>query len=172
MELVLSNPSYADMNQATQRWEDFEAEFYRDGSLRDIYVLDTQLQDWCAAANFIARRYRFEFTGGWQEAIFPRDIGQLFPTGPERQLTALSLDVSGVRVNCHFFTADEIEFDLDPAEVSDPSRLDGLFAFMKGLASAVGKDVLLTPENMREIAIFRCHPGADQMEHVPFGGFS
>jgi hypothetical protein len=59
------------MNKATHRWDVFEAEFYRDGSLRDIYVLDTQLQDWDAAANFIARRYRFKFTGGWQEATFP-----------------------------------------------------------------------------------------------------
>jgi len=160
------------MNQATQQWTVFEAEFYRDGSLRDIYVLDTQLQDWAAAANFIARRYRFEFTGAWQEASFPSDIERLFPTDPESPLTTLSLDVSGVRVNGHFFTAHEIEFDLDPAEVSDPSRLDGLFAFMKGLASAVGKDVLLTPENMREIAIFRFRSGADQIEHVPFGGFS
>jgi hypothetical protein len=87
-------------------------------------------------------------------------------------LTSLSLDVGGVRVNSHFFATDEIEFDLDPAEVGAPARLDGLFAFMKGLANAVGKDVLFTPENMREIPIFRCRPGAEQVEHVPFGGFS
>ena len=119
-----------------------------------------------------AGRYHFEFTGAWQEATFPCNIDRLFPTGPESQLTTLSLHVSGVRVNCHFFTPEEIEFDLDPAEVNDPANLDGLFAFMKGLATAVGKEVVLTPENMREIAIFRCRPGADQIEHVPFGRFS
>lgn len=59
------------MSQATQRWDVFEAEFYRDGSLRDIYVMDTQLQDWNAAVNFVARRYRFWFTDGRQEASFP-----------------------------------------------------------------------------------------------------
>lgn len=160
------------MNQATRRWDIFKAEFYRDGSLRDIYVLDTQLRDWNAAAKFIAQRYRLEFTGGWKEATFPTDIGQLFPTSPDSQLTALSFDVEGVRVNCHFFTTDEIEFDVDPAEVNEPSRLDALFAFMKELATAVGKDVILTPENMREIAIFRCRPEGDQVEHIPFGGFS
>lgn len=75
-------------------------------------------------------------------------------------------------MNCHFFAVEQIEFDLDPAEVSDPSRLEGLFAFMKGLASAVGKDVLLTPENVPSIVIFRCRPGATHVEHVPFGGLS
>jgi hypothetical protein len=77
-----------------------------------------------------------------------------------------------VRVNCHFFTTEETEFDLDPAEVSDPAKLDGLFKFMKGLASAVVKDVVLTPESMPQIAIFRCRPGAKRIEHIPFGGLS
>ena len=158
------------MSEVVQRWSAFEPEFYRDGSLRDIYVLNTQLPHWAAAVDFVAERYALSFTGAWQGASLPRDIEQLFPTDPESQATALSVDVGGVLVNCHFFAVDEIEFDLDPADVRDPSRLDGLFAFMKGLANAVGKDVLLTPENMREIAIFRCRPGAEQIEHVPFGG--
>jgi hypothetical protein len=164
--------SFADMSQATEQWKAFEAEFFQDGSLRDIYVLDTQLQDWRAAAEFINRQYKFEFTGPWQEANFPRDLKRLFATSQESGMTSLFLDVSGVRVTSHFFTIYEIEFDIDPAEVTDPFKLDRLFAFMKGLASAVGKDVILTPENMPDIAIFRCRPGADQIEHIPFGGFS
>ena len=36
---------------------------------------------------------------------------------------------------------------------------------------AVGKDVVLTPENMPETAIFRCRPGVDRIEYTPFGGF-
>jgi len=42
---------------------------------------------------------------------------------------------------------------------------------MKGLADALGKDVVLTPENMPEIIILRYSPGAD-MVYTPFGGFS
>lgn len=160
------------MSEAAQRWSVFESEFYRDGSLRDIYVLNTHLQDWATAVKFVAGRYAFHLSGAWQGTLFPPGIEPLFPTGPESQLTALSFDVGGVRLNCHFFAVDEIEFDLDPAEVSDPSRLDGLLAFMKGLSNAVGKDVLLTPENMRDFAIFRCRPGAEYIEHVPLGGFS
>jgi len=159
------------MSEATQRWSVFEPEFYRDGILRDIYVLKTQLQDWAAALNFVAGRSRFEFTGAWQGTSLPSDIERLFPTGPESEVTTLSVDLCGVQVNCHFFTTDEIEFDIDPAEVCAPSKLDGLFAFMKGLASSVGKEVILTPDNMPKIVIFRIRPGAEEIEHIPCGGF-
>jgi hypothetical protein len=40
------------------------------------------------------------------------------------------------------------------------------------LAEAVGKDVVLTPENMRETVIFRCRSGVHPIEHTPFGGFA
>jgi hypothetical protein len=163
----------ADMNQATEHWGTFAGEFYRDGSLRDIYVFNTRLRDWANAAAFIVdQKYKVEFSGAWAQPRFPSDIAKLFPKGPESELTVLAIELSGVEVNCHFFSPNEIEFDLDPAEVSDPSKLDGVFNFMKGLANAVGKDVVLTPENMPQIEIFRCRHHGDLVEHTPFGGFS
>ncbi|MFO0674814.1 MAG: hypothetical protein U0235_35225 [Polyangiaceae bacterium] len=42
---------------------------------------------------------------------------------------------------------------------------------MSGLANAVGKDAILTPESMPKIAIFRARPGTDRIEHLPFGDF-
>lgn len=161
------------MNQATEQWKSFAPEFYRDGSLRDIYVFNTLLDDWINVARFIVDQgYRISFSGAWTESAFPPDIGTLFPTGPESELTLLSIDVSRVYINCHFFSPQEIEFDLNPAEMSDSAKLAAIFDFMSGLANAVGKDVVMTPENMREIVIFRFRPGADRVEHRPFGGFS
>lgn len=160
------------MSQASSQWDTFAMEFYRDGSLRDIYVFETDLEDWRKMATFVGRNYQFTFCGEWREATFPPEIAVLFPRNDESALTMLAIDVTGVRVNCHFFDAREIELDLDPADVRDPSALNGIFTFMKGLARSVEKDVLLTPENMREIAIFRCRPREDLIEHAPFGGFS
>jgi hypothetical protein len=34
------------MSEAMERWRVFEPEFYRDGSLRDIYVLNTKRSAW------------------------------------------------------------------------------------------------------------------------------
>ena len=161
------------MNQATEQWETFAGEFYRDGSFRDIYVFETTAEDWSRLGSFlVAEKYKIRFSGAWSNASFPDDVGQLFPSGPESALTVLTIDVSGVLVNCHFFSQEEIELDLDPAEVDGPSKLDAIFCLMRGLANALGKEVLLTPENMREIAIFRCGPQTAVVEHTPFGGFS
>lgn len=163
---------FATMSQAKKQWKSFAGEFRHDGTLRDIYILDVQLDHWEKAAGFIIRRgYRIRFAGAWTQTTFPADIARLFPTGPDSVLTTLFIDVSGASINCHFFSPDEIEFDLDPREIVDPSNLEAVFEFMHGLANAVGKDVVLTPENMPETAIFRCRPGVRRVEYTPFGGF-
>lgn len=65
-------------------------------------------------------------------------------------------------------TETETEFDIDPLEVSDGPKLAAVFDFMYGLADVLRKEVLLTPENEWESAIFRCHPNADWIEYRPF----
>jgi hypothetical protein len=160
------------MNQATEQWQSFAGEFERDGTLRDIYVREVQIEHWEKAARFIVRRgYLIKFSGGWTQMTFPADIAELFPPGPENERTTLSIDVSGVLINCHFFAQDEMEFDLDPTDIIDSSRLNAVFEFMSGLANATGKEIVLTPENMPEVAIFRYHPGANRVEYTPFGGW-
>jgi hypothetical protein len=159
------------MSDIGNRWELFAKEFYCDGSLRDIYVLNTELQHWDAAARFIEGRYMLEFAGGWTGSQFPSGVARLFPKAADDPPTGLTIEVGSVRVVCHFFTIDEIEFDVNPADVGDVSSLADLFGFMSGLAEAVGKDVLLTPENCRDIPIFRFRPGVDSVCHVAFGGF-
>jgi hypothetical protein len=159
------------MSQATEHWSAFAAEFYRDGSLRDIYLKDTQLDDWNIIAQFVlGHAYPIAFSGAWSSVTFPPDIARLFPKSADDELTLLEIDVSGVRVCCHFFTEQEIEFDLDPSDVDTPYKLDAIFHFMKGLAAAIGKDAVLTPENMPDTPIFRCRPDASAVEHTPLEG--
>lgn len=155
----------------TEHWETFKAEFYRDGSLRDILVSGTNLKDWNRMAEHIAGKYRFRFSGGWSNSVFPDNLAALFPAGPDSSLTLLSIDVSGVVLNCHFFTEEEIELDLNPADIDQPSKLQDLFDFMSDIARVLNKDVVMTPEGMPEIPIFRVSPQLKDVEHTPFGGF-
>ena len=53
-------------------------------------------------------------------------------------------------IACHFFTPDEIELDLDPAEVSSQGAMDSVLRFMGCLGSCLGRDVTLTEENSPE----------------------
>jgi hypothetical protein len=70
-----------------------------------------------------------------------------------------------------FFTVEEIEFDIDPREVKGQQELNALFGFMRCLAQATDKEVVLTAENMREIVIFRASPGNAAIEYHAFGGW-
>ena len=83
----------------------------------------------------------------------------------------LSVKFAGVLANCHFFARHEIEFDIDPREVHGQGQLDALLAFMRLLSDATGKDAVFTPENFREIVIFRSRPGQPGVEYHEFGGW-
>lgn len=141
-------------------WSRVAADFEWDGAWRDIYVLDATLADWQAALELLRAwdpRPRF-YTGG-EAARLPDLAKALFPTDPDAFRSTLEFDVEGLQLNCHFFSDDEIEFDLDPREVN-ASRFEALCGFMRLLATAVGKPVLLTHENERSSVILRSLPGS------------
>jgi hypothetical protein len=51
-----------------------------------------------------------------------------------RQETSALLQVTAgnVHLNCHFFCAEEIEFDLDPPELEGEQGLQAVLAFIRG----------------------------------------
>ena len=60
----------------------------------------------------------------------------------------LRFRVGGILVVCHFFTPEEIEFDIDPREVTTQAHLDSLLAFLQQLGDRTRKRAVLTPENL------------------------
>ena len=156
-------------DQVFENWSIYKTEFSPDGSLRDICVFGTDINDWAKAAGIIAsQRYGLEFRQKFTGRHFPEDLQGLFPSSANEEFTLLSVDISGVLLNCHFFTQEQIEFDLDPAEVKSAEQLAKLFEFMYAVAGAVGKDVLMTPENEEQHPIFRCRPSSVQIEYQAF----
>ena len=73
------------------------------------------------------------------EAVFSRSLEQavLWKVSPVR----------GLSINCHFFTRDEIEFDIAPWEIHGQPELDALAAFITTIGRATTKGVLLCHEN-------------------------
>ncbi len=99
----------------------------------------------------------------------PAGAGDAFPTNGDAD-RVLFVKFAGVLAVCHFFAQNEIEFDIDPREVHGQKQLDALLGFMQLLSDATGKDVVLTPENCREVVVFRSHPGVLDVEYREFGG--
>jgi hypothetical protein len=148
-------------------WKQIAGDFEADGSLRDIYVLGTTLVDW---QNVIAGLYKFDpppiFKINDVPTEIPLDIQEIFNM---RSLasTLLSFPLGKMHLNCNFFQDDEIEFDLDPAEVDGQQEIDRLETFMRYLAKTTNKMVILTPENTKETSILRCSPESGEVIWVP-----
>jgi hypothetical protein len=146
---VVSAREVSSPRVAGDLWINLEAAFKFDGSWRDVYVLDTTRDDWLRVIAMIEQAgYPLSFEGSLLGSRFPEDLASLFPHGAESLTTTLSFDVGSIRMNCHFFVEDNIEFDLDPRQVVGESEFRALLYFMAKLSQACGKPALLAPENL------------------------
>jgi hypothetical protein len=151
-------------------WEAVRTEFAFDGGWRDVYVFGTDMTAWQQMIDWLrASGYDLSYFRDGQPATLPALATDAFPVEGECD-RLLSVRFCGVLANCHFFTSEEIEFDIDPREVVGQTELDGLFGFMGCLAEAVGRDVILCPENCPQTVVFRARAGATAVEHQTFGG--
>ncbi|HQW65400.1 MAG TPA: hypothetical protein PLJ23_00080 [Gemmatimonadales bacterium] len=149
----------------TLHWLDIAQEFAFDGSWLDVVVLETSLTDWDAVlAALRAAQLQTMYCIDGAEMTLPPPATAFFASTEYRQL----LKVSGgtVGFNCHFFTMDEIEFDLDPREVTSQAALDEVLGFMAMIAGACHKPALLTPENVHDDPILRVRSGC-AVEYFP-----
>jgi len=132
---------------AEVNWDRCRGEFAWDGSLRDIYVRDVGVSEWNRFLTTLAVwPYRTEYFEGGERAPMPRDAGEIFARR-EHAAVRLVLTVRSIQLNCHFFTEDELELDLDPREVDGALAFDALLEFMHRLGVLLGRSVILSPEN-------------------------
>jgi hypothetical protein len=140
-------------------WHDVKREFVFDGSWRDIYVLDTSVEDWQAAFDALKSStfFALEYWVDYEAVILPESVSVAFARAGEAS-PLLTVTAEGVQLSCHFFSESQIEFDLDPREILGQPQLDMLIRFMKVLARATSKPAIMTPENFQEMPIIRVEP--------------
>jgi hypothetical protein len=124
-----------------------------DGALRDIYVTDTNLEDW---RRFIALATTFPCTYKRDGRAVQRL--RLEDALSDQHDSLMRIEVGKARLHCHFFAAEEIEIDIDPREIASATEHDGVMAFVESLGQALGKPVVLTPENDPETPIVSYQP--------------
>jgi hypothetical protein len=150
-------------------WNLIKEEMKPDGSLRDIYVLDSNLLDWknllqSLKSAVIENRFNLNEDEVRLDEV---NLEEHFSGESEWRLPSLKLFQDGVQLNCHFFTEDEIEFDLDPKEITGEKKASVIFEFMKFLSGSTGKDSILTPENAKEYPILRFNAHKRELEYIP-----
>ncbi len=147
------------------KWNECADAFHQDGSLRDIYVLGTTEQDWDKFLSFLATSpYKTEYTCDGESAVLLDRAAVVF--SDREHVHSLSIQVDGVSILCHFFVPEEIEFDVDPREVTSQQHLDAILKFISNVGGVLQRDVILTEENGPEHVWFRYSSHNGEMQYI------
>ncbi|UPM55454.1 hypothetical protein [Gottfriedia acidiceleris] len=124
--------------------------FYDDGSLRDLFIKETNLSDWNILMNFFKSlpNLTLSFDGEKTNQI-PSSISELFMLKNEKAVL-LSINYKSIIINCHFSCEDEIELDVSPREITTIKEVNAVLEFMDKLARLLNKDVSISIENDSE----------------------
>lgn len=131
------------------RYSDLADEFEVDGSLRDIYVLNTSVLDWSLLLSLTPGLGEFAYFRDGEEASLPTDASLIFEDVDHSHL--LRFNLGGPTINTHFFVEDEIEFDLDPGGVTSQPDLDLVLNFCASIGRKIQRDIRITPENASDV---------------------
>lgn len=58
-----------------------------------------------------------------------------------------SIIIDSIVINTHFFSDQQIEFDIDPREINSSLDLERILRFMRSISSILQKEIILSAEN-------------------------
>jgi len=127
-------------------WDNINWIFKPDGSLRDIYIQETSLSDWDKLIDILNSEYDLKYFS--ENKIDKKEVFKYLQdkTG-EIERKTVSINIKNVKINCHFFLIEQIEFDVEPSEIKSKSEFDSLLSFMATLSTKLKKQITLTGEN-------------------------
>ena len=130
----------------------------RDGSLRDVYLSNTSQDDWDAFLTVVTQ-YPSEYLFDGEVKGMPNLVA-IFENREGTHL--LRITVGAAQINCHFFTPEEIELDVDPRQVESQETHAAVLSFVEAVAAATGKLATITPENSPESPILSYEPEGER----------
>lgn len=139
-------------SRMTNNWEEIKWIFEPDGTLRDIYVENVDIEDWKNLIDYLNANHILKYG--------PSDENQIINKIDKHYLIQLLTDVTGklelktvaiiiddIIINTHFFTVDEIEFDIEPEEINSVDNYEKVLSFMNEISRILNKQLILTGEN-------------------------
>ena len=136
----------------SNNWNEIKWIFEPDGTLRDLYVQDAKIEDWKNLVDFLNENYILKFgpsVGDEVDEKIDKDYVIRFwndETG-ELELRTASVIIDNITINTHFFSDEEIEFDIDPSEINSEKDFEKVLIFMNNISRALHKPIILTGEN-------------------------
>jgi hypothetical protein len=138
------------VQEMNEQFEKHKWIFEPDGSLLDIYVKDTTLDDWLTLIDFLNASHKLKYVttleGENTEKINKDYIQKLLTdTSGELERRAVSIYFETLILNS-FFLADAIKFDADPREFKGQREFETIIEFMKVISKLLNKEIILTAE--------------------------
>lgn len=143
-----------------------EGAFRNGASLRDIYVLETDGQDWRPFLPFLhASPYPVEFLVDGEQRPLPERVEDLFALALEG---LIRLDREHLGVHCYCFAEEGMEFDISAEAFQDETTIEEqvtrLLTFIRTIGQVLNKVIILAPEVAPHFPLFRFDP-ATKEEH-------
>lgn len=127
--------------------------YFSDGSLRDIYVLNSSRADWEKWMDFVNENYKvdFKYFDDKDELICSNKIisEHIFNLwdGVSDSIVDATIYLKEILVKCYFFTDEEIENDITPNEVENLEDHNQILDYLKSVSKILNKEIILTNEN-------------------------
>ncbi|MES2837827.1 MAG: hypothetical protein V4667_09915 [Bacteroidota bacterium] len=144
--------------------------YYCDGSLRDIYVLQTSVDDNKKLTEYVNKNYPLKWSNNLnqtEEDKIDFNIIKLFWEGNLNLFSTVKVLINKVQVNNHFFAPNEIENDVDPREVNSLDDHKNIISYMSDLSNLLNKPVILTPENEQGTILIKVTKNSVEYSYTP-----
>ena len=163
-ELLRSERNYPRFRDAREYWR------YDEGALLDAYVYGTTIEDWQLAIDAVlSLGWVTSYSEDGEPEAMP-SVSEIFARS-ELVVAGWSIrPVNDMRINCHFFVPDEIEFDFCPREIVSQRHLDFVCDFISVLGRQVDKPVAVGIESSdpRPAPLMQYEPAADRIVLTDF----
>jgi len=121
-------------------WNKIKWIFKPDGTLRDIYIQEVSLSDWNNLIDLINEKYTVKYKG--KKKIAKQEVIEyLMDETGEVEFKTVSIELEKIKLNCHFFLEDEIEFDIHPKQINSLEDFEFLEKFMNDVSKSLDNQV-------------------------------
>jgi hypothetical protein len=124
--------------------------YYCDGSLRDIYILQTNMEDNKKWTDFVNEHYTVKWFNGLtqtDEKEIDFEVIKGYLNREHDLCSSASIFLDKIQINNHFFIDSEIENDISPKEINSLQDHERIISYMIGISKILNKPIILTPEN-------------------------
>ncbi|GGF23455.1 hypothetical protein [Flavobacterium limi] len=136
----------------TNNWEEIKWIFEPDGTLRDIYVENVDIEDCKILIDYLNANHIVKYGPSDDNQIINKInkdylIQLLTDVTGKLELKTVAIIIDDIIINTHFFTVDEIEFDIEPEEINSVEDYEKVLSFMNKISRVLNKQLILTGEN-------------------------